>query len=105
MYTFSLRGRGKLPLLDVDKSIIDLGDVFLGQSVSDTFKIFSQQSGFVTFKPVKIFQQIKIIFNSLQWKLLFISSYLKLSCHYVALCDKLRRKIKERINELQERKK
>ena len=58
LYTFNLRGRGKLPFLDVDRSIIDLGDVYLGQTVNDSFKVISQQSGFVTFKPVKIFQQI-----------------------------------------------
>ncbi len=58
LYTFSLRGRGKLPFLNVDKNIIDLGDVYVGQSVSDNFKVYSDQSGFVTFQPVKIFQQI-----------------------------------------------
>jgi len=58
LYTFSLRGRGKLPFLNVDKNIIDLGDVYVGQSVNDNFKVYSDQSGFVTFQPVKIFQQI-----------------------------------------------
>ena len=58
LYTFSLRGRGKLPFLNVDKNIIDLGDVYIGQTMNDKFKIFSEQSGYVTFQPVKIFQQI-----------------------------------------------
>ena len=58
LYTFSLRGRGKLPYLKVDKSIIDLGDVYIGQSINDSFKVTSEQSGYVTFKPVRIFQQI-----------------------------------------------
>ena len=58
LYTFSLRGRGKLPYLNVEKSIIDLGDVYIGQSINDDFKVTSEQSGYVTFKPVKIFQQI-----------------------------------------------
>ena len=58
LYTFSLRGRGKLPYLNVDKSIIDLGDVYLGKTINDTFRITSEQSGYVTFSPVKIFQQI-----------------------------------------------
>ena len=58
LYTFSLRGRGKLPYLNVEKSIIDLGDVYIGQTINDDFKVTSEQSGYVTFKPVKIFQQI-----------------------------------------------
>ena len=58
LYTFSLRGRGKLPYLKVDKDIIDLGDVYLGQTIDETFKVTSEQSGYVTFSPVKIFQQI-----------------------------------------------
>ena len=58
LYTFSLRGRGKLPNLNVEKSIIDLGDVYIGQTINDDFKVTSEQSGYVTFKPVKIFQQI-----------------------------------------------
>ena len=58
LYTFSLRGRGKLPYLNVDKSIIDLGDVYMGQTINDEFRVTSEQSGYVTFMPVKIFQQI-----------------------------------------------
>ena len=60
LYTFSLRGRGKLPYLNVDKNIIDLGDVYVGQSINDSFKVTSEQSGYVTFMPVKIFQQVLI---------------------------------------------
>ena len=58
LYTFSLRGRGKTPCLKVDKSIIDLGDIYVGQSINDSFVVTSEQSGYVTFRPVKIFQQI-----------------------------------------------
>jgi len=58
LYSFSLRGRGKLPFLSVNKNIIDLGDVYLGQEVEDNFKVLCEQSGFVKFKMTKIFQQI-----------------------------------------------
>jgi len=58
LYSFSLRGRGKLPFLSVNKNIIDLGDVYLGQKVEDNFSVFCEQSGFVGFKITKIFQQI-----------------------------------------------
>ena len=58
LYTFSLRGRGKLPYLNVEKSIIDLGDVYIGQTINDDFKVTSEQSGYATFKPVKIIGQI-----------------------------------------------
>ena len=40
------------------KIIIDLGDVYIGQTINDNFKVFSEQSGYVTFQPIKIFQQI-----------------------------------------------
>jgi len=58
LYSFSLRGRGKLPFLSVNKNIIDLGEVYLGQKVEDNFSVFCEQSGFVGFKITKIFQQI-----------------------------------------------
>ena len=58
LYSFSLRGRGKLPFLSVNKNIIDLGDVYLGQRVEDNFSVLCEQSGFVEFKISKIFQQI-----------------------------------------------
>ena len=58
LYSFNLRGRGKLPFLSVDKNIIDLGDVYIGQSVEDEFSVSCEQSGFVGFKITKIFQQI-----------------------------------------------
>ena len=58
LYSFSLRGRGKLPFLSVNKNIIDLGDVYLGQHVEDNFSVSCEQSGFVGFKITKIFQQI-----------------------------------------------
>ena len=58
LYSFNLRGRGKLPFLNVNKNIIDLGDVYLGQEVEDNFKVLCEQSGFVKFKMTKIFQQI-----------------------------------------------
>ena len=58
LYSFNLRGRGKLPFLSVNKNIIDLGDVYLGQEVGDDFSVICEQSGFVKFKLIKIFQQI-----------------------------------------------
>ena len=58
LYSFSLRGRGKLPFLTVNKNIIDFGDVYIGQKVKDNFSVFCEQSGFVGFKITKIFQQI-----------------------------------------------
>ena len=58
LYSFNLRGRGKLPFLSVDKNIIDLGDVYLGQTAEDEFNVSCEQSGFVEFKIIKIFQQI-----------------------------------------------
>jgi len=58
LYSFSLRGRGKLPFLSVNKNIIDLGDIYLGQRVEDNFSVLCEQSGFVEFKISKIFQQI-----------------------------------------------
>ena len=58
LYSFSLRGRGKLPFLSVNKNIIDLGDVYIGQHVEDNFSVSCEQSGFVGFKITKIFQQI-----------------------------------------------
>ena len=58
LYSFNLRGRGKLPFLSVNKNIIDLGDVYLGQKVEDNFVVSCEQSGFVKFKMTKFFQQI-----------------------------------------------
>ena len=58
LYSFNLRGRGKLPFLSVNKNIIDLGDVYLGQKVEDNFSVFCEQSGFVKFKMTKLYQQI-----------------------------------------------
>ena len=53
LYSFNLRGRGKLPFLSVNKNIIDLGDVYLGQEVGDDFSVICEQSGFVKFKLIK----------------------------------------------------
>ena len=58
LYSFNLRGRGKLPFLSVNKNIIDLGDVYLGQKIEDNFSVFCEQSGFVKFKITKLYQQI-----------------------------------------------
>ena len=58
LYSFNLRGRGKLPFLSVNKNIIDLGDVYLGQKIEDNFSVFCEQSGFVKFKMTKLYQQI-----------------------------------------------
>ena len=58
LYTFSLRGRGKFPFLDVDKNIIDFGDVYVGETVYDSFAVNSPQSGFVTFQIIKMFQYL-----------------------------------------------
>ena len=58
LYSFSLRGRGKLPFLTVNKNIIDMGDVYIGQQVEDNFSVSCEQSGFVGFKITKIFQQM-----------------------------------------------
>ena len=58
LYSFNLRGRGKLPFLSVNKNIIDLGNVYLGQKVEDNFVVSCEQSGFVKFKMTKFFQQI-----------------------------------------------
>ena len=58
LYSFNLRGMGTSPYLECDKNIIDLGDVYIGEEVMDTFKIFNPKTGKCLFKARKIYQKL-----------------------------------------------
>ena len=54
LYSFNLHGKGKLPYLEADKDFIDLGDVYLGMEVKETFNISNPKTGVVKFKANKL---------------------------------------------------
>ena len=58
LYSFNLHGKGKLPYLEADKDFIDLGDVYLGMEVKETFNISNPKTGVVKFKANKIIQKL-----------------------------------------------
>ena len=58
LYSFNLHGKGRLPYLEADKSYIDLGDVYVGMEVRDTFTISNPKTGVVNFKIKKIIQKL-----------------------------------------------
>lgn len=56
MFTFNLKGVGKLNELSIKKDIINLGDIYLGKTVTEKFSVINKLSGCVLFKLKKIYQ-------------------------------------------------
>lgn len=59
IFSFNLKGKGKLPFLEVDNNFIDFGDIYVNQIVSRTFSIINPKTGNINFKLSKILQNIK----------------------------------------------
>lgn len=59
IFSFNLKGKGKLPFLEVDNNFIDFGDIYVNQLVSRTFSIINPKTGNINFKLSKILQNIK----------------------------------------------
>jgi hypothetical protein len=59
IFSFYLKGKGKLPYLSPDKSFINFGDVFIGQTLSRKFFLNNSKAGSVKFKLSKILEVIK----------------------------------------------
>lgn len=58
LYSFTLKGKGKLPSLIADKYYIDLGNVYLGKEACDSFTVTNNDTGVSKFKATKIIQKL-----------------------------------------------
>jgi hypothetical protein len=56
IYTFNLKGKGKLCYLEAEDNFIDFGNIYLGQKAEKSFSICNPKSGFVLFKINKNIQ-------------------------------------------------
>lgn len=56
LFTFKLKGLGKLNELTLNKEIINLGDIYLGKKYTEKFNVINKLSGIVLFKMKKQYQ-------------------------------------------------
>lgn len=59
IFSFNIKGRGSIPYLEVDNNFIDLGNVYINQTIEKTFSISNPKTGLIHFKLTKLMQTIR----------------------------------------------
>ncbi|MCQ2816949.1 MAG: hypothetical protein MJ252_06765 [archaeon] len=58
LYSFTLNGKGRLPDLEINKTFIDMGEIYIGEECSDSFEVSNIKTGQIKFKVNKIIQKL-----------------------------------------------